>query len=551
MAGVCGLIFLYGLFAYAGLRVAKRAKGAYASLLAAGITSLVLSQACLNLFAILGLAPLTGVPLPFISYGSTNLVVLLAGMGLLLNVARGGSVHLREVSSHHPWAGRARRDRAPSGADGRDLPRSRRAGRRGTSSRRWPSPTRCGLTAPRVVFVGGERAEAELVPAAGYELRPLRVEGLSRTNPLRRRAPSRGRPARCGTARGILARRPPGAVLGGGRVRRRAGRRGRRRGARAARPDRGRQPPRPRQPPAGAASRGASAWPSRSRGAPARATASPAARCRRRRPTAPARARAFGVGEDERLVLVFGGSLGARSINEAAVDGVRRTPPFRVLHASGTRDLAGAARAARRAAARRLRPARRTSCRFGAGARRGRPRRRPLRRLDLRGRRRTAARRSSSPTRTPPPTTRPTTRAGWRTAAPPSWCPTPSSTPRGCGPRSTRCSATRAPGGDGAASAALAGRAAARSRRAARGGRAVRADRRAATRRARDDRDEIAASTQSAVGSAAWRSWRCARPSSTWRGAGGCGPVPRCAAVSDGDPGAAGACTSSGSAARA
>ena len=110
VAGVCGLIFLYGLFAYAGLRVAKRAKGAYASLLAAGITSLVLSQACLNLFAILGLAPLTGVPLPFISYGSTNLVVLLAGMGLLLNVARGGTVHLREVVTpvgtarigHHP-----------------------------------------------------------------------------------------------------------------------------------------------------------------------------------------------------------------------------------------------------------------------------------------------------------------------------------------------------------------------------------------------------------------------------------------------------------------
>ncbi len=43
----------------------------------------------LNVFTVLGLAPLTGVPLPFISYGSTNLVVLLAGMGLLLNVADG------------------------------------------------------------------------------------------------------------------------------------------------------------------------------------------------------------------------------------------------------------------------------------------------------------------------------------------------------------------------------------------------------------------------------------------------------------------------------
>jgi cell division protein FtsW len=120
VAGISALIFLYGLFAYAGLRVAKRAKGAYASLLAAGVTSLVLSQACLNLFAILGLAPLTGVPLPFISYGSTNLVVLLTGMGLLLNVARGGTVHLRALDG---------RDAQASRRDAADLPhRSRRDG---------------------------------------------------------------------------------------------------------------------------------------------------------------------------------------------------------------------------------------------------------------------------------------------------------------------------------------------------------------------------------------------------------------------------------------
>ena len=55
--------------------------GAYAKLLAAGLTSLILCQACLNIFAVLGLAPLTGVPLPFISYGSTNLIVLLVGHG--------------------------------------------------------------------------------------------------------------------------------------------------------------------------------------------------------------------------------------------------------------------------------------------------------------------------------------------------------------------------------------------------------------------------------------------------------------------------------------
>jgi cell division protein FtsW len=85
------------MIAYAGLRTAKAAKGVYAKMLAAGLTSLILCQALLNVYAVLGLAPLTGVPLPFISSGSTSLIVLLTAMGLLLNVASGGSAHLREV----------------------------------------------------------------------------------------------------------------------------------------------------------------------------------------------------------------------------------------------------------------------------------------------------------------------------------------------------------------------------------------------------------------------------------------------------------------------
>src|SRR5919107_2833363 len=123
VAGVFGVLCLYGLLAYAGLRVAKRATGAYAKLLAAGLTSLILSQACLNIFAVLGLAPLTGVPLPFISYGSTNLTVLLASMGLLLNVASGGRAQLKVVTG-------SRRD----GADDRDR-RRRDGGGRGARAR--------------------------------------------------------------------------------------------------------------------------------------------------------------------------------------------------------------------------------------------------------------------------------------------------------------------------------------------------------------------------------------------------------------------------------
>ena len=71
VAGICVLLSLYGMIGYAGLRTAKAAKGAYAKLLAAGLTSLILCQALLNVYTVLGLAPLTGVPLPFISSGST------------------------------------------------------------------------------------------------------------------------------------------------------------------------------------------------------------------------------------------------------------------------------------------------------------------------------------------------------------------------------------------------------------------------------------------------------------------------------------------------
>ncbi len=93
LAGILGLLCLYGIIGYAGLQTAKKATGVYAKLLACGLTSLILCQALLNVYAVLGLAPLTGVPLPFISSGSTSLIVLLGAMGLLLNVASGGHAH--------------------------------------------------------------------------------------------------------------------------------------------------------------------------------------------------------------------------------------------------------------------------------------------------------------------------------------------------------------------------------------------------------------------------------------------------------------------------
>jgi cell division protein FtsW len=88
LAGMFVLVGLFGMFGYAGLRAAHRARDRFSKLVAAGLTSLIMAQAALNLFAVLGLAPLTGVPLPFVSYGGTSLVLTLAATGLILNVAR-------------------------------------------------------------------------------------------------------------------------------------------------------------------------------------------------------------------------------------------------------------------------------------------------------------------------------------------------------------------------------------------------------------------------------------------------------------------------------
>jgi cell division protein FtsW len=119
--GILAVISLYGMIAYAGLRTARRAAGRYAKLLATGLTSLILCQGLLNIFVVLGLAPLTGVPLPFISYAPTNLCVMLAAIGLLLNISQPGTRRLQAVGDATDDRDRRRRDRRArrTGAGGR------------------------------------------------------------------------------------------------------------------------------------------------------------------------------------------------------------------------------------------------------------------------------------------------------------------------------------------------------------------------------------------------------------------------------------------------
>jgi cell division protein FtsW len=138
--GILALVGLYGMFGYAGLRIAQRARDRYGKLLAAGLTSLVLVQAVVNLFAVLGLAPLTGVPLPFVSYGNSSMLVMLAGVGLLLNISRGGTRGMAKADatrSRHRSRARADARLRAVDAKGRDSRGGHRRTRGpGTRSRR-------------------------------------------------------------------------------------------------------------------------------------------------------------------------------------------------------------------------------------------------------------------------------------------------------------------------------------------------------------------------------------------------------------------------------
>jgi len=95
LIGSLAIIGLFGILVYRGLKVARAAPDVFSRLVATGISLWLLFQAVINIGAMLSLVPLTGIPLPFISYGGTSLVVSLFGAGILLNISK---YTVREVS---------------------------------------------------------------------------------------------------------------------------------------------------------------------------------------------------------------------------------------------------------------------------------------------------------------------------------------------------------------------------------------------------------------------------------------------------------------------
>ena len=91
MIGTCALLCLFITFFWRGLRTSMRAPDPFGFYLALGITTMVCVQAFINMSMVLGLLPTKGIPLPFLSYGGSSFVVMLAAVGILLNVSQQSS----------------------------------------------------------------------------------------------------------------------------------------------------------------------------------------------------------------------------------------------------------------------------------------------------------------------------------------------------------------------------------------------------------------------------------------------------------------------------
>lgn len=110
LIGTVGVLMLFILIAWRGIRIAMTAPDTFGRLLAVGVTSWITVQALMNYAVITSSVPFTGVPLPFISYGGTSLIITMTAMGILLNISRhtSGEALARQGTHHGRGDGRPR-----------------------------------------------------------------------------------------------------------------------------------------------------------------------------------------------------------------------------------------------------------------------------------------------------------------------------------------------------------------------------------------------------------------------------------------------------------
>lgn len=97
LVGTVAVLLMFLMFCYLGVRIARKAPDRFGFLVAGGITGWIALQALINMGAVTGLLPITGVPLPLISFGGSSLTITMAAIGILLSIARTGGRHPRTL----------------------------------------------------------------------------------------------------------------------------------------------------------------------------------------------------------------------------------------------------------------------------------------------------------------------------------------------------------------------------------------------------------------------------------------------------------------------
>lgn len=121
LAGTAAVLILFIIFGFLGIKIAQRATDRFGQLLAGGITMMILVQAIINLGAVTGMLPITGIPLPLVSFGGSSLIVTLASIGVLLNISSSEKIRIaRKVRIEDSNSGRRDgRSRLPRPSSGR------------------------------------------------------------------------------------------------------------------------------------------------------------------------------------------------------------------------------------------------------------------------------------------------------------------------------------------------------------------------------------------------------------------------------------------------
>ena len=102
LLGTMLVLILFLIFGRLGFRIARTARDAFGFMLASGITCMILVYAWINMGVATGLLPATGLPLPFISYGGSSLMVTLAAAGLLVSIGRAGAQDKSALPNRSP-----------------------------------------------------------------------------------------------------------------------------------------------------------------------------------------------------------------------------------------------------------------------------------------------------------------------------------------------------------------------------------------------------------------------------------------------------------------